>query len=133
MKFFFFFLGIPNHFLRRSGLVRTVETSLAPWAGGLEYKERTMILTCESTRAASSAESQRNETLPMRSPKGFQKLGEMKGKGREGGKEKRKRKGKRKEKRKEQGCKKKNRRKAGDHKDQDSWQKIGPRELCDHP
>ena len=40
----------------------------APWMGGLEYMARTMILSCESTREASSGLSHTIESTPTRSP-----------------------------------------------------------------
>jgi hypothetical protein len=40
----------------------------APCTGGLEYKGRTRILTCESTRLDSSGEEVTMEKAPTRSP-----------------------------------------------------------------
>mmetsp|Transcript_1329 Transcript_1329/g.3757 ORF Transcript_1329/g.3757 Transcript_1329/m.3757 type:complete len:201 (-) Transcript_1329:603-1205(-) len=57
-----------RHCDSRAGSESTALTMRAPWHGGLEYIGRMMILSCESTRAASSASSQIMFRTPTRSP-----------------------------------------------------------------
>ena len=58
----------PNHCLFNAGSLRILEAIRAPWTGGLEYKGRTRILICESTRFFSAASAQTIEKAPTRSP-----------------------------------------------------------------
>uniref|UniRef100_A0A8C5Z671 Uncharacterized protein n=1 Tax=Marmota marmota marmota TaxID=9994 RepID=A0A8C5Z671_MARMA len=55
------------HCFRKSGEVRMVEAIRAPLRGGLEYKGRITIFSCDSTLLASSASLQTTVKAPTRS------------------------------------------------------------------
>lgn len=58
----------PSHCFLSCWSSRILAAIRAPWTGGLEYNGRTKILTWESTRFFSSADSQTIEKAPTRSP-----------------------------------------------------------------
>nr|BAE21523.1 unnamed protein product [Mus musculus] len=57
-----------NHCFRKSGEVRMVAVIRAPLRGGLEYRGRIKIFSCDSTLLASSASLQTTVKAPTRSP-----------------------------------------------------------------